>query len=525
LDSRRSRRRALHLSLILLGTTIVAGTSMLGANLSSLKRAEGDTMVAQALLDALDPLDPSIDGPGVLTASAPASAPENAPAESDQGGKRVAAVDPDAGEKASYAEDLDPEAIVAGDSPTSPGQDSAPDAGTGLPPDTEEYTGTPDAVTPDADLPDYPSATAPFGGGLPAPNRPNSRPSAPIAGAPGPAGASGGGSSPGGGPSGPSSPPESQPIMIAGIPPSNPGPSSPAAGGPDGGPGSPPVIASDTPSPATSGPSSTSSGPSGPASGSADPGPTLAGNDPIGGSEPTGDRDRYSPGTSPGLDVLDSFTLGGRTLIIEFVSSEPGLGFDVLHVDGTAELDYGNIVFAFIDGYQPEENLMYEFLQAQEIVWGDQDAVKFFYGVIDSASTEEGLHAPRDWGFYTQITDDSLFAVLQDDSDGQSRLIDGVNYLYDASLWLDVVAWQTQARAAPDARSKPDPDPIIAAVSPGGANAIPSPGVLMLLLSGVIALVWVLSRTRHDGSASGRGPTLDPSARPVNNPPHIGPRR
>ncbi len=478
LKSRRLRAQVLYLLVFLFGTTIVAGTAMLGSTLLSLNaqqasRENSEYIAALALLDGMDEFDHTPAASEPARNAAGDRFDEDAPA-----GPMIVSTE-SANEEAL---DDDPTSTVASDTPNDSPSHGDGDTSSDLPDEQEEYAGAPGG--PPAGL-DAPNPGSPNGA---APQTPSSPP---IAGLP-PV------STPHSGPPParrPSPAPTAQPFVIAATPPAAPSsPSGPAPSSPQTSPYSPPVVVVGAPTapssatpPASPGVDPGNTDPVGTTTpGQADPGPVIA-------SNPTGESggptdDWYSPGSSPGVKSVDQFTLGGRTLIIEFVSSEPGLGFDVLQVEGTANLDYGNIVFAFLNGYQPEENLTYEFLQAQEIIWGDVDV---FYGLLDSSQTEDGDNAPLplDWNLYS-LLDESTFDIFEIVAD----------YTFgDASLALKYSKVASDRKPVTDARLLADP------------NTIPSPDVLNLLLSGGLGLLLVTfvakrrqnpKRRDHDNQAA-----------------------
>lgn len=502
LASKRSRQRGFYLALLLCGSSIVVGTWQLGSGLLTWDPApSGESLAASALLEAMDEIQlPGGDPELALVATEDELEPAAALSRDTDGSTDIGTVDSLPQAELDESDESARTRLSAGEQRPS---DSYSDQETDpLPtPDDQESA---IAALPDVDkgraggTPAFggaPSTYGPYRPWVPKPELP------PFA---GPGGTPGPGAGPGRGAPAPSVPP----VVIAGTGPGAAPPNSPGATPPSPDPVGP-TVADTGPGPATANPGSnpgsdpgSTSGPDssslpgpgpGSATGPADSDPVVADNaSPDGG--PTDDW--YSPGHSPGIDRLSEFTLGGQTLIIEFVSSEPGLGFDVLHVDGTATLDYGNIVFAFLDGYQPEESELYQFLQAQEIVWGEPGAVDLYYGVLDADQTEDGLHAPHVWDLYTRILDESLFRIVEDDTDGRSRTIDGEEYLYAASLALEVIEWQALAEDLFDSQTESESNPIANVVSPNEVVEVKAPGGHWLLLIGGMALVGSVVRVR-----------------------------
>ena len=77
----------------------------------------------------------------------------------------------------------------------------------------------------------------------------------------------------------------------------------------------------------------------------------------------------FSPGHSPGIaTVAGDFNLDRQTLLFEILGTEPGSGYDQLQVGGIANLNEGNVVFAFINGYVPSESDLYDLILGQEIL-------------------------------------------------------------------------------------------------------------------------------------------------------------
>ena len=228
-----------------------------------------------------------------------------------------------------------------------------------------------------------------------------------------------GGGSPGGGKSGPRNP------------------SSPTASGPTAPPSDPtpgdngPLVAGPTTTPPnTSNPGpQTASVPDAPANppASNQPGPVdlpdaLTG--PVVGANDDPQNKWLSPGNSPGkLEIDGPFTLGEEdTLLFEILGNTPGEGgYDQLIVHGDVEFLGGNIVFAFINGYDPTDELFKLILADGDIIGGN--LVNYYYGFFDKQSYPE--HAPYDLAEYNVWTEASGVTkniIGGDTLDGRDRL-------------------------------------------------------------------------------------------------------
>ncbi|MCB1800533.1 MAG: PEP-CTERM sorting domain-containing protein [Gammaproteobacteria bacterium] len=100
--------------------------------------------------------------------------------------------------------------------------------------------------------------------------------------------------------------------------------------------------------------------------------------------DPTPADSVFSPGNSPGTAYLDGFTLSDvGNLLIEIRGSEAGIDFDLMVVNGIANLDFGNVFFAFIDGanYWPDAGDAFRFLIADHIQVSDD--VNWYIGFFD----------------------------------------------------------------------------------------------------------------------------------------------
>jgi hypothetical protein len=128
-------------------------------------------------------------------------------------------------------------------------------------------------------------------------------------------------------------------------------------------------------------------------------GPELAVNAPPPGLETT-DPSWLSPGHSPGtLTLPGDFDLNGRTLLFEILGTDPGLGYDVLEVGGIANLNYGNVVFAFINDFVPAPTDLFDVILANDIRVGER--VSFYFGLFDPLEDPNyALHAPLDLALY-----------------------------------------------------------------------------------------------------------------------------
>ena len=261
-----------------------------------------------------------------------------------------------------------------------------------------------------------------------------------------------GGGSPGGGKSGPRNPssptasgptaPPSDPTprengpLVAGpaaTPPSTSNPGPQTASIPDA-PANPPATANPGPSappPVTSNPGpQTASVPDAPANPPANsqPGPVdlpdaLTG--PVVGLNNNPQDDWLSPGHSPGIRYEDTFELNGRTLLFEILgpSAEDPIQYDQLIVEGIVNLNYGNIVFAFINGYPDAASTDWFDLIIADII-NLEDAVAFYYGFFDESFPE---HAPYDLAEYSPWTDGKgdIFGDL-DKGESVDRVKDGL---------------------------------------------------------------------------------------------------
>ena len=215
---------------------------------------------------------------------------------------------------------------------------------------------------------------------------------------------------------------------------SSPGnPSSPSTSGPSSPPSDPtpgdngPMVAGPTATPpATTNPGpQTASVPNAPANPPANnqPGPAALPDEltgPVVGANDDPKDDWLSPGHSPGIMEVDNFTLSGQTLLFEIFGpkpDEPDIQYDQLIVTGDVILDSGNIVFAFINGYDPviDPNALFNLIVAGEIYGTDADGkeiandqdfdgVNFYYGFFDKSYPE---HAPYDLSEYFVWTADS----------------------------------------------------------------------------------------------------------------------
>jgi len=89
------------------------------------------------------------------------------------------------------------------------------------------------------------------------------------------------------------------------------------------------------------------------------------------------------------------FSLDGRTLLFEVLGTDPGLEHDQLLVDGIADLNEGNVVFAFINDFKPGVDV-FDLIIADQILV-NLDRVSFYYGLFDASYS---LHAPISLGLY-----------------------------------------------------------------------------------------------------------------------------
>ncbi len=103
------------------------------------------------------------------------------------------------------------------------------------------------------------------------------------------------------------------------------------------------------------------------------------------------------------------FDLAGGTLLFEIAGTEAGVDYDQLLVEGMANLDSGNVVFAFMDNFVADPTDFFDLILASEIYIGED--VDFYYGFFD-------LYAPKDLSFYSVVDDKFSMAELETDLEG-----------------------------------------------------------------------------------------------------------
>ncbi len=269
-----------------------------------------------------------------------------------------------------------------------------------------------------------------------------------------------------------------RPPAIASAPPATAG--SPGRGGPNPGRPGLPLTRPDGSGPASAGPGSptvpATNGPDAPiastpnAPSTAPPpadlpdvpsGPVVASNDP-------GD-DWFSPGNSPGTAVIDGdYTLDGGTLLFEILGTEAGLQYDQLIVNGNVDLNAGNVVIAFIDGFVPDGADIFELILGDLITV--DNSVNFYYGFFDSALNPLwALHAPTNLSMYN----------LWDMGSGLTMGVSGQN---DGSGERFTVQFDSASANNSAPQAGPDQD-----VQPLAIGApIPTPAPLLLIAAGML---------------------------------------
>jgi len=194
--------------------------------------------------------------------------------------------------------------------------------------------------------------------------------------------------------------------------------------------------------------------------------------------------DWFSPGHSPGIAQVDGdFALGGRTLLFEILGTEPGLMYDQLQVAGDVLLDSGNVVFAFINGYVPNNaSDLFELILADSIeVYFDE--VDFYYGFFDPKLGDPSwdLHAPKDFSLYR--TWDGTSGITMTDADRTVTLQENVG-TFGGLFGIQYDAKARQAAAvAPATLTEPVSQPFTPLRIP-----VPAPAPLLLLAAGFIWL-------------------------------------
>ena len=198
-----------------------------------------------------------------------------------------------------------------------------------------------------------------------------------------------------------------------------------------------------------------------------------------GSSLPNGSAEKddwTSPGNSPGTEhVSGDFDLNGGTLLFEILGTTAGLEYDQIIVDGIANLNEGNVVFAFIDNFIPDPTDIFDLLLADQIII-DFDNVDFYFGLfnpVDDPSYD--LHAPQNLSFYNGF--DPLDAVTDDVS----------IFLTDT---LMSISYEDLGGA-----TNPGPNETFTAFS------IPEPGSLLLLVPGLM-LLGMFTRRRQASIAA-----------------------
>ncbi|MCB1856645.1 MAG: hypothetical protein KDI63_00125 [Gammaproteobacteria bacterium] len=199
------------------------------------------------------------------------------------------------------------------------------------------------------------------------------------------------------------------------------------------------------------------------------------------------DDEWFSPGNSPGIARVDGdFSLDGGTLLFEIMGPLVGDEYDQLIVEGIAELNSGNVVFAFINGYRPLGSDMFDLILAEQILV-NLDNVNFYYGLFEDPYT---LHAPRNLEVYNTLD-------LGDGVVDEITLYDGIqNPNIPGQLMFDDVMkiGYMEIRAL---EREPGSDETFTPLELGRANVLPAPESILLLFTGLL-LIGTFWRGRLD---------------------------
>ena len=202
----------------------------------------------------------------------------------------------------------------------------------------------------------------------------------------------------------------------------------------------------------------------------------------------------FSPGHSPGIaTVAGDFNLNGQTILFEILGTEAGTEYDQLQVEGIANLNEGNVVFAFINGYVPESSDLYDLILGQEILV-DLEKVNFYYGLFDPANDPSyNLHAPHNLGLYTALDykdgDPADDVKLYEENSGTATNNNGI-LTFDRLMRIAYMDQEGEKIQGPDQEFTPvdfteptDDNPRVSLAT------VPEPGPLMLLMASSLLLL------------------------------------
>lgn len=168
--------------------------------------------------------------------------------------------------------------------------------------------------------------------------------------------------------------------------------------------------------------------------------PVLAAIDPV--------DEWFSPGNSPGIaEIGDDFDLSGGTLLFEIAGTEAGLQYDQLLVEGVANLDYGTVVFGFINGFVADATHLFDLILASEIEI-DYSSVDFYYGLFDSADDPYyANHAPKDLSLYSEL--DATVALRNENDINQPGTVNGSGVVFQELFGIRYVSALQPASTLP----------------------------------------------------------------------------
>ena len=270
---------------------------------------------------------------------------------------------------------------------------------------------------------------------------------------------------------------------------------------PDRSPELPPIIADYTPPPATPEPEpvlppmitggpETPQAPTGTPPTDGDPGDPYA----LPPDSPwIADNDWYSPGHSPGIaTVAGDFNLDGRTILFEILGTEAGLEYDQLQVEGIANLNEGNVVFAFINDFVADSADFFDLILASEVLV-DLEKVNFYYGLFDPADDPSyNLHAPQNLSLYSVLNykdsiDDDV--TLFEAGGGTASINTDGLLAFDELMRIGYLARGGQMERGPDQNFTPvDFGPSQNPAPQNDLASVPEPAPLLLLASSLLLL-------------------------------------
>ena len=205
------------------------------------------------------------------------------------------------------------------------------------------------------------------------------------------------------------------------------------------------------------------------------------------------DNDWYSPGHSPGIaTVAGDFNLDGRTILFEILGTEAGLEYDQLQVEGIANLNEGNVVFAFINDFVADSADFFDLILASEVLV-DLEKVNFYYGLFDPADDPSyNLHAPQNLSLYSVLNykdsiDDDV--TLFEAGGGTASINTDGLLAFDELMRIGYLARGGQMERGPDQNFTPvDFGPSQNPAPQNDLASVPEPAPLLLLASSLLLL-------------------------------------